>query len=163
MIRPATPDDIPRIVALIRELAEYEKLAHEAVATEADLHDALFGPEPVAKVLIAEEEGRTVGFALSFRTFSTFLGRPGIYLEDLYVRPEARGRGFGKALIETLARECAEKNYGRLEWSVLDWNAPSIEFYRRLGAEPRDGWTVMRLSGDALANPTPETGVVTPA
>jgi len=149
-IRPATPADIPAIVQLIRDLAEYEKLRHEVVATEGDLHAALFGDRPVAEAMLAEADGEAVGFALYFHTFSTFLGKPGMYLEDLFVKPEQRGNGYGKALLARLAAIAVERGCGRLEWSVLDWNEPSIAFYRALGAVPMDEWTVNRLTGKAL-------------
>jgi GNAT superfamily N-acetyltransferase len=149
-LRPARRDDIPLILALVAELADYERLAHEAVATPADFEDALFGARPAAEVLIAEVDGRPAGFALFFISFSTFLGKPGLYLEDLFVRPAFRGRGAGKRLMVELARIALERGYGRFEWSVLDWNSPAIGFYRRLGATPMDGWTVQRVSGDAL-------------
>jgi GNAT superfamily N-acetyltransferase len=153
MIRTAEPIDIPVIHALIRELAEYEKALHEAQATEEQLHDALFGEHPAVFGLIAEDDatGEAVGFALWFRNFSTWRGTHGIYLEDLYVRPERRGGGHGKALLTELARICVERGYSRLEWSVLDWNEPSIGFYKSLGAVPMDEWTVFRLTDDALA------------
>ena len=149
-IRPATPSDVPLILRFIRELAEYERLAHEVVATEDGLRDTLFGPRPYAEVVIAEEEGEPAGFALFFHNYSTFLGRTGIYLEDLYVRPGMRGRGTGRALLAHLARLAVERGCGRLEWWVLDWNEPAIRFYRSLGARPMDDWTVFRVSGDAL-------------
>jgi len=149
-IRAATPADVPAIHGLIRELADYEKLTHAVVATAGDLHDALFGPRPCAESLVAEEAGHTLGFALFFTSYSTFVGRPGIYLEDLFVQPAARGRGIGKALLARLAAVAVERRCGRLEWSVLDWNAPAIGFYRRLGAKPMDEWTVYRLDGEAL-------------
>lgn len=152
MIRPATRADAATILAFVRELAEYERLSHECVATIDDIERTLFGPDPAANVLLAIEGDEPVGFALWFRSYSTFLGRPGVYLEDLYVRPSARGRGYGKALLRELAAICVAEGYGRLEWSVLDWNAPSIAFYESLGAHPRDGWTVMRVDGDGLAN-----------
>ncbi|WP_033212053.1 GNAT family N-acetyltransferase [Kitasatospora phosalacinea] len=152
MIRTATPADVPSVHAMIRELAEYERALHEAVATEEQLHDALFGEHPAVFGLIAEEEsGEPVGFALWFRNFSTWRGTHGIYLEDLYVRPEKRGGGHGKALLTELARICVERGYQRLEWSVLDWNEPSIGFYKSLGAVPMDEWTVFRLTDGALA------------
>lgn len=149
-IRAAAPADVQAVHGLIRELADYEKLAHAVVASEGDLHDALFGARPCAESLVAEAAGRVVGFALFFTSYSTFVGRPGIYLEDLYVQPAARGRGIGKALLARLAAIAVERRCGRLEWSVLDWNAPAIGFYRSLGAQPMDEWTVYRLDGDAL-------------
>jgi|SRR5579883_2096021 len=150
MIRPATPDDLPAIARLIRALAEYERLAHEVVLDERQLHDHLFGPRPYAEVLLAQDGGRVVGFALFFHNYSTFLGKPGIYLEDLFVEPEFRGRGHGKALFAALARLAGERGCGRLEWAVLDWNDPAIGFYKSLGSKPMDEWTVYRLTGDAL-------------
>ena len=155
MIRPATRADLPSIAALIRELGEYEELAHEIEWTSPDdLGDALFGEVPAAHVdLAVTPDGEVVGMALWFTTFSTFLGRPGIWLEDLYVRPEHRGGGYGKALLTTLM----ERSPGRVEWAVLDWNEPSIAFYRSLGAEPVDGWTRYRwVAGE------PATGTTTP-
>lgn len=152
MIRTATPADVPEIHAMVRELAEYERALEDAKATEQQLHEALFGAHPAAFAHVAEDAGgRVVGFALWFRNFSTWNGTHGIYLEDLYVRPDARGGGHGKALLTELARICVERGYGRLEWSVLDWNEPSIAFYRALGAKPMDEWTVFRLDGEALA------------
>jgi GNAT superfamily N-acetyltransferase len=152
MIRTATPADVPLIHAMVRELADYERALSEAKATEQQLHDALFGARPAVFAHIAEDEGgEVVGFALWFLNFSTWNGTHGIYLEDLYVRPSARGAGHGKALLTELARLCVERGYGRLEWSVLDWNAPSIAFYRSLGALPMDEWTVYRLTGGPLA------------
>lgn len=149
-IRPATIDDVPVILAFVRELAIYEKLLHEVVATEALFAEYLFGERPVAEVIIADWEQRPVGFALFFHNFSTFLGRPGIYLEDLYVLNDMRGKGIGKALLTRLAAITRERHCGRLEWSVLDWNEPAIQFYRSIGAVPMDEWTVQRLTGDAL-------------
>jgi len=149
-IRAATPDDVPLILRFIRELAAYERLAHEVVATEEKLRETLFGARPYAEVVIAEEAGEPAGFALFFHNYSTFLGRPGIYLEDLYVRPEMRGGGIGRALLAHLARLAVERGCGRLEWWVLDWNEPAIRFYRQLGAEAMDDWTVFRVAGDAL-------------
>ena len=149
-IRPATPDDLPLIAELIRALADYEKLAHEVRFDEATLGEKLFGPRPYAHVLLGEIDGAPMGFALFFHNISTFEGRPGIYLEDLFVRPEARGLGLGKALLAELARIAVERGCARLEWWVLDWNAPSIGFYRSLGARPMDEWTVMRVDGAAL-------------
>ena len=150
MIRPATIADVPTIAQLIRDLAEYEKLSGEVVLDEAKLASDLFGPRPFAEVLIAEDASEPVGFALFFHNYSTFLGRPGLYLEDLFVKPEARGKGLGKALLAGLAKLAVERGCGRVEWSVLDWNEPSIAFYKSLGAKPMDEWTVYRLTGDAL-------------
>jgi GNAT superfamily N-acetyltransferase len=150
MIRAATPNDTPVIAELIRALAEYEKLSHEATFADDDLRDALFGDRPYAEVLLVEHEGDVAGFALFFHNFSTFLAKPGIYLEDLFVRPEHRGHGHGRALLTELARIAVARNCGRLEWSVLDWNEPSIAFYRSLGATPMDDWTTYRLTGPAL-------------
>ena len=150
-IRPARPVDLPLIASLIRELAEYEHLSHEVRFDEAMLGEQLFGPRPYAEVLIGEVDGEAVGFALFFHSFSTFEGRPGIYLEDLFVRPAARGKGLGKALLVALARIAVERGCARLEWWVLDWNEPSIGFYKSLGARPMDEWTVMRVDGDALS------------
>jgi diamine N-acetyltransferase len=149
-IRPATPDDVGLICALIRALADYERLSHEAEATPADLCTALFCEHPKVFCDVAEWAGEPVGFALWFYTFSSFRGRHGIYLDDLFVQPGHRGRGLGRALLSHLARRCAAEQLGRLEWAVLDWNAPSIAFYEHLGARQLDGWTVCRLSGDAL-------------
>lgn len=149
-LRPAVPADVPAILELIRSLAEYERLAHEMVATAADLEAALFGPRPAAEVVLAECDGQVAGFALFFVSFSTFLGRPGLYLEDLFVRPDFRGRGIGRRLMTRLAALAVERDYGRFEWSVLDWNRPAIDFYRSLGARPMDGWTVQRVDGEAL-------------
>ncbi|MET8407575.1 GNAT family N-acetyltransferase [Streptomyces sp. NPDC005195] len=150
MIRAATPADIPVIHAMVRELAEYEKVPDEARATPSQLREALFGEHPAAFAHVAEEAGEVVGFALWFLNFSTWRGVHGIYLEDLYVRPQARGGGHGKALLTELARICGARGYERLEWSVLDWNRPSIEFYEALGARPQDEWTVYRLTDGAL-------------
>ncbi|AIA05856.1 GNAT family N-acetyltransferase [Streptomyces noursei] len=150
MIREATPDDVPVILAMIGELAAYERAAESAEATEPQLKEALFGPQPAAFALIAEDAGGPVGFALWFRNFSTWTGTHGVYLEDLYVRPEARGGGHGKALLAALAQLCVRRGYQRFEWSVLDWNEPSIGFYRSIGAQPMDEWTVFRLTGEAL-------------
>ena len=149
-IRPATVDDVPLIRALIGELAEYERLADAAVATDADLRAQLFGAAPAAEVLIGEMDGEPAGFALFFHNFSTFLGKRGLYLEDLFVRPAARGAGLGKHLMAALARIAVQRDCGRFEWSVLDWNEPAIGFYRRIGAVGMDEWTVQRLEGDAL-------------
>lgn len=150
-IRPANPADIDLIHRFILALAEYEKLAHEVRADKAALERHLFGARPMAEVLIAEHEGAPVGFALFFHNFSTFEGRPGLYLEDLYVAPEARGLGAGKALLVRLARLAVERDCARLEWWVLDWNEPAIAFYRSIGARPMDEWTVQRVDGAALA------------
>ncbi|MFF8959393.1 GNAT family N-acetyltransferase [Streptomyces sp. NPDC014894] len=151
MIRTAVPGDVPAIHRMVRELAEYEKALDEVRATEEQLREALFGERPAAFAHIAEsDDGEVVGFALWFLNFSTWRGVHGIYLEDLYVRPERRGGGHGKALLTELARICVERGYERLEWSVLDWNAPSIDFYRSLGARPQDEWTVYRLTDEAL-------------
>lgn len=149
-LRAAVEADVPLLMTLIRELAEYERLADEVVATERDLRSSLFGARPYAEVLIAEWDDAPAGFALFFHNYSTFLGRPGIYLEDLYVREEHRGRGIGRAMLVHLARLAVERGCGRLEWWVLDWNEPSIGFYKSLGAEPMDDWTVYRVSGEAL-------------
>ncbi len=151
MIREATIDDVPAIAALIRALAEYERLAHDVVLDAEQLAAHLFGERRYAEVLIAEEARGVVGFALYFHNFSTFLGQPGIYLEDLFVVPEHRGAGHGRALLAQLARIAVERGCGRLEWSVLDWNEPSIAFYRALGARAMDDWTTYRLAGEELA------------
>ncbi len=177
LIRPATPNDIPAIADLVRALADYERLAHALALDEAELHAHLFGERPYAEVLIAEADDgvrvpspatassaspesiiertsaaatQVIGFALFFHTYSSFLTKPGIWIEDLFVRPEHRGRGYGRALLSALARIAVERGCGRLEWSVLDWNEPSIAFYRGLGAQPMDEWTTHRLTGDAL-------------
>ncbi len=150
MIRPATENDIPLILQFIRDLARYEKLEHKVVATEEGLRQTLFGNPRFAEVVLAESGGNAVGFALFFHNYSTFLGRPGIYLEDLFVKPEMRGRGVGKELLAYLARLAQERGCGRLEWAVLDWNAPAIDFYKSLGAVPMDDWTIFRLIGDPL-------------
>ena len=149
--RPATPTDLPLIAALIRELAEYEQLAHEVRFDEDVLGERLFGQRPYAEVLIGEVDGAAQGFALFFHNFSTFEGKPGVYLEDLYVRPAARGAGLGKALLKALAQLALDRDCARLEWWVLDWNAPAIGFYSKLGARPMDEWTTMRVDGAALA------------
>ena len=151
-VRSATKEDVPLILALIRELAEYEKLSHEVTATEEGLREWLFGERPAAEVLIGEVEGRPAAFALFFHNFSTFLGKPGIYLEDLYVRPEFRGRGMGKAMLARLAKLAKERGCGRLEWWVLDWNESAIRFYASLGAVAMDEWTVYRVTGAALGD-----------
>jgi GNAT superfamily N-acetyltransferase len=150
MIRPATPADTPGIARLIRALAEYERLSHQVTIEEDQLRAHLFGPRPCAEALLAEEAGAVVGFALFFPSYSTFVGKPGIFLEDLFVRPEHRGHGHGKALLAAVARVAVERGCGRLEWSVLKWNEPALRFYRSLGAVPMDEWTAYRLTGDAL-------------
>ena len=149
-IRPATAADVPVVLAFIRELAIYEHLEHEVVAREADVHAALFGPRPYAEVALACLDGEPVGFALYFHNFSTFVGQPGIYLEDLFVRPAARGLGAGKRLFAYLAKLALERGCARLDWAVLDWNEPSIGFYRSLGAVDQSEWTTYRLDGEAL-------------
>ncbi len=149
-IRPATAADLPLIAQLIRDLAEYERLAHEVRFDDQVLAAKLFGPRPYAEVVIGEIDGVAQGFALFFHNFSTFEGRPGIYLEDLFVRPEARGSGLGKALLSHLAALAVERDCARLEWWVLDWNEPAIGFYKKLGARFMDEWTVMRVDGEAL-------------
>ncbi|MBK7536995.1 MAG: GNAT family N-acetyltransferase [Myxococcales bacterium] len=150
-IRAARAEDCALIKAFILELAEYERLAHEVVTTEEALRATLFGERPAAEVLIAEVEGEAAAFALFFHSYSTFLARPGLYLEDLFVRPAHRKLGIGAAMMQRLAQVAVERGCGRFEWSVLDWNEPALEFYRRLGAEPMAEWTVQRLTGDALA------------
>jgi GNAT superfamily N-acetyltransferase len=150
-ISPATPADVPTIVQLIRELAEYEKLLHEVVATEDKVRQALFAPRPAAECVIARLDGQSVGFALFFHSFSTFLARPGLFLEDLFVRPEHRGRGVGEALLRHLAQLAVQRNCGRLEWAVLNWNKRAIEFYERMGARGIKEWTTYRVDGEALA------------
>jgi GNAT superfamily N-acetyltransferase len=149
-LRAATPADTPQILGFIRALAEYERLLDHVVATEATLGAALFGPRPYAEVVIAEDGGTPVGFALFFHTFSTFLGQPGIYLEDLFVIPSARGKGVGRALLAHLAQLAVARGCGRVEWAVLDWNRPAIGFYESLGARPNEEWTVYRLTGGPL-------------
>ena len=152
VLRKATVEDCPLILSFIRELAEYEKLLHEVVASVETLEETLFGEVPYAQSVIGEYQGTAVGYALFFHNFSTFTGRPGIYLEDLYVQPHMRGKGFGKCLLAYLARLAVDKGCTRVEWSVLDWNEPSIQFYRSIGAAPMDEWTVQRLDGEALAS-----------
>jgi len=151
-VREATSQDVPEILAMIIELAEYERARDEVVATEEQLQQALFGPEPAVYALIATDDatGEIAGIALWFRNFSTWLGQHGLYLEDLYVRPQFRGHGHGKALLASLAKICVDRGYGRFEWWVLDWNTPAIDFYRSIGAEPMDEWTVQRVTGAAL-------------
>lgn len=149
-IRNATEADIPLILQFIRDLAEYERLSHKVTADEAGLRATLFGNPRFAEVLIGEEDGAPAGFAIFFHSYSTFLARPGVYLEDLFVKPEARGRGYGKALLARLAAVAKERGCGRVEWAVLDWNEPSIQFYRSLGATSLDDWKIFRLTGEAL-------------
>lgn len=149
---PATEQDVPFILEMIRELADYEKLRHICVATEDQLRRTLFGERPAAEVLIARIDGAPVGFALFFPNYSTFLAQPGIFLEDLYVKPHARGKGAGLALLKELARIALARGCGRVEWLVLDWNEPSIQFYKKLGAVAMDEWTTFRLTGDRLKN-----------
>lgn len=149
-LRAATAADVPTILRCIRGLAEYERLPHECVATEALLHESLFGPAPAAEVVLAMHGDQPAGFALWFRSYSTFLARPGIYLEDLFVFPELRGRGVGRRLLEHLAGIAVARGYGRLEWAVLDWNESAIRFYESLGAAPMGDWTTYRVAGDAL-------------
>lgn len=150
LIRSATRADVPLILTLVRELAEYEREPDAVTATEPMLEAALFGAKPYAEAVIAEVDGRPVGFALYFFNFSTWTGRPSLYLEDLFVRPESRGHGSGKALLRHLAGIALDRGCGRFEWSVLDWNTPAIDFYRAMGAQPMDEWTVQRVTGDAL-------------
>lgn len=149
-IRAVRPEDLPALLGLVRELAVYERLEHALVAKEEGFREGLFGPRPAAEAMIAERGGEVVGYALWFTTFSTFLGRPGIWLEDLFVRPAERGRGLGRALLARLAGLAVERGCGRLEWAVLDWNEPAHAFYRRLGAAPTEEWTTWRLDGAAL-------------
>ncbi|MEO8358649.1 MAG: GNAT family N-acetyltransferase [Vicinamibacteria bacterium] len=157
-ITTATDQDLPQILIFIKALAEYERLADSVVATEDILRQTLFGPRPYAECVIARYKGEPAGFALFFHNFSTFLGRPGIYLEDLFVNPDMRGKGVGRALLSHLAQIAVERRCGRFEWAVLDWNESAIGFYKSLGAEPQNEWTVFRVTGDALtklAKPTP--------
>ena len=150
-IRPATLDDVPTILSLIRDLAQYERAPNEVVATEEGLREVLFGARPAAEVVLALEGKMPVGFAVFFHNFSTWLGRAGLYLEDLFVRPDARGKGYGRALLVHLARIAQERGCGRMEWAVLDWNEPAIQFYRKLGAAPNEEWTVFRLTSEGIA------------
>ncbi|MGY2002414.1 N-acetyltransferase family protein [Blastococcus sp. SYSU DS1024] len=151
-VRPIRPGDVPAVVGLVRELAEYERALHEVRLTEEQLTECLFGESPALFGHVAERAGQVVGTALWFLNFSTWRGTHGIYLEDLYVQPRHRGTGLGKELLRTLAEVCVERGYSRLEWSVLDWNTPSIDFYRAAGAVPMDEWTVFRLTDGALAS-----------
>jgi GNAT superfamily N-acetyltransferase len=150
-IRPARVEDVPIILELIRDLATYERAPDEVTATEEELLDVLFGERPAAEVLLAFEGKSPVGFAVFFQNFSTWLGRPGLYLEDLFVKPEKRGKGYGRALLVELAKIARDRGCGRMEWAVLDWNEPAIKFYRTLGAKPMDEWTVFRLTRDGIA------------
>ena len=150
-IVPATERDVPQILELIRGMAEYERLSHVMEATEDRLRRTLFGERPAAEVLMAFEGEECAGFALFFTNYSTFLGKPGLYLEDLFVKPHLRRKGIGVALLRKLAAIARERDYGRIEWSVLDWNDPAIQFYKKLGAVPLDDWTMFRLTGEALA------------
>jgi GNAT superfamily N-acetyltransferase len=151
-IRPAHEDDVGLILTFIRDLAQYERLEHAVVANEGILRETLFGQPRFAEVLFGEEDGVPVAFALFFHNFSTFIGRPGLYLEDVFVKPEKRGRGYGKAMLARLASIAVERNCGRFEWAVLDWNTPAIDFYKSLGAQPVDEWTIFRMTGNALTN-----------
>jgi len=150
-IRPARVDDVPIILQLIRDLATYERAPDDVVATEEQLVEVLFGERPVAEVLLAYEGESPVGFAVYFYNFSTWLGRPGLYLEDLFVRPDKRGKGYGRALLVELAKIARDRECGRMEWAVLNWNEPAIKFYRALGAKPMDEWTGFRLTGDEIS------------
>jgi GNAT superfamily N-acetyltransferase len=150
VIRAAKPGDVPQLLQFIRELAEYERLAHTVETTEELLAKGLFGERPAAEALVAEIDGEAVGWALFFTNFSTFKGLPGLYIEDIYVRPQFRGRGAGKALLKRVAELAVERGCGRVEWAVLDWNTPSIEFYKSLGAMPLQEWTMYRLTGESL-------------
>ena len=152
IIRPATVADLPIILELIRALADYERAPNDVVATKEILNETLFGKKPSAEVLLLFENDVAVGFAVFFHNFSTWLGRPGLYLEDLFVRPEHRGKGYGRALLVHLAKIARDRNCGRMEWAVLDWNEPAIQFYRKLGAQPMDEWTVFRLTRDGIAS-----------
>lgn len=154
-IRPAAPDDVPHLDRMIRGLAEFERLLDAVTATETDLREALFGPRPVAEALVADDAGVPVGFALFFTTYSTFVGRPGLYVEDVYVEPAHRGRGIGRGLLLEVVRLARERGCGRVEWAALDWNAPAIRLYERLGARAMDEWRLFRLSAEALARLAP--------
>ena len=149
-IRPATPADVPIILELIRDLATYERAPSDVTATEERLLQVLFGEKPVAEVLLASEGEAPVGFAVFFYNFSTWLGRPGLYLEDLFIRPEHRGKGYGRALLVDLAKIARDRGCGRMEWAVLDWNEPAIEFYKKLGARPLDDWKIFRLTREGI-------------
>ncbi len=162
-IHPARIEDVPIILKLIRDLATYERAPNDVTATEEELIDVLFGERPAAEVLLAFEGQSAVGFAVYFYNFSTWLGRPGLYLEDLFVKPEKRGKGYGRALLIELAKIARERDCGRMEWAVLDWNEPAIKFYRALGAKPMDEWTVFRLTRDGIARlaNAPDTAATT--
>jgi GNAT superfamily N-acetyltransferase len=151
-IETASERDIPLILSFIHKIAAYEKLSHEVTATEETLRGSLFGPRPASEVLLAYWQDQPAGYAVFFHNFSTFLGRAGIYLEDLFVEPGLRGKGIGKALLASVAKAARERNCGRLEWAVLDWNKPAIDFYLSLGARPKDEWTIFRMTGDAIAS-----------
>lgn len=159
-IRPANPADVPLILAFIRELAEYEHLSHEVVATEERLRTTLFGDRPVAEVILAESGGEPAGFSLFFHNYSTFLARPGIYVEDIFVRPAFRNQGIGRKLLTHICGLAAERGCGRVEWSVLDWNAPAITFYENLGAIRMADWRIFRLTGSALAQMAAQNGTL---
>jgi GNAT superfamily N-acetyltransferase len=159
-IRPAAEPDVPVILDLIRQLAIYERLEHEVVATEERVRKTLFGAKPSAEAILAEKEQECVGFALFFESYSTFLAQPGIYLEDLFVKPHMRGKGVGSALLQHLAAIAIERNCGRMEWGVLNWNEPSIQFYKNLGAIPMDEWTKYRLTGNAIERLATKVGTV---
>jgi GNAT superfamily N-acetyltransferase len=159
-IDPASEADVPVVLEMIKALAEYEKLSHEVVATEAGLRQALFGPRPFAEAIVGRVASEPVGFALFFHNFSTFRGAPGLYLEDLFVYPAWRGRGFGQSLLASVAGVAVERGCHRMEWAVLDWNEPSIGFYRRAGAVAMDDWTVFRLTGEALRNLAGRVGAI---
>jgi GNAT superfamily N-acetyltransferase len=150
-IRSATVADVPIIFQLIRDLATYERAPNEVRATETQLTDVLFGEKPVAEVLLAFEDDMPIGFAVFFHNFSTWLGKPGLYLEDLFVKPEVRGKGYGRALLIHLAKIARDRSCGRMEWAVLDWNEPAIQFYKKIGAHPLDEWKIFRLTGDGIA------------
>jgi GNAT superfamily N-acetyltransferase len=162
LIRPATINDCELILSFIRELADYEKLLHEVEADISSLENTLFGETPYAEVVIADYQDKAVGFALFFHNYSTFLGKPGLYLEDLYIRPTMRGRGFGKSLLAYLASLAVDRGCGRLEWWVLDWNKPAIDFYQSLGAQPMQDWTVNRITGKALTDLADTAVVIKP-
>jgi GNAT superfamily N-acetyltransferase len=160
-IRSATVRDVPIILELIRDLATYERAPHDVTATEEQLTDVLFGEKPAAEVLLAFEGDALIGFAVFFHNFSTWLGRPGLYLEDLFVRPEHRGKGYGRALLVYLAGIARDRGCSRMEWAVLDWNQPAIEFYKKLGARPLDEWKIFRLTRDGISR-LAENGIVSP-